>query len=161
MANAFAPVRSHGRPHGCRARVCLSVAVLVLGLSVATGCRTRVTVQTDAGLDLAGGAIQLQDTLYFGTARQGAGPVTDAEWQTFVDEVVTPRFPEGLTMLNATGQWRDSRHSVLREATRILIIIHPAAPDCTPSIDAIIAEYKIRFGQESVLLVREPVAVRF
>src|SRR5690606_41197674 len=47
--------------------------------------------------------------LYFGTQRPGGAPVTEAEWAAFLDEKVTPRFPDGLTVLTGNGQWRNSR----------------------------------------------------
>jgi hypothetical protein len=44
----------------------------------------------------------VQDSLYFGTAKP-TGAVTADEWVGFLDAVVTPRFPEGLTVSDASG----------------------------------------------------------
>jgi hypothetical protein len=41
--------------------------------------------------------------LLFGVSRKGA-PVSDEEWQSFVDQEVTPAFPDGLTILEGYGQ---------------------------------------------------------
>ena len=43
--------------------------------------------------------------LYFGTA-MSEGPVTEAQFQDFVDREVTPRFPDGLTITKADGRFR-------------------------------------------------------
>ena len=92
------------------------------------------------------------DTLYFGTARPDGTSVTDAEWQEFVHEVIEPRVP-GFTQWNAQGEWRGKS-----EATHVVQIIHPTREQ--PPIAQMIAEYKQRFAQESVLHVRSIVWLR-
>ena len=37
--------------------------------------------------------------LFFGTAIKGGGVVTDEQFRAFLDSEITPRFPEGLTVL--------------------------------------------------------------
>ena len=86
------------------------------------------------------------DTLYFGTARPDGTSVTDAEWQQFVREVIEPRVP-GFTQWNTQGEWKGKS-----EATHIVQIVHSAREQ--PPIAQMIAEYKQRFAQESVLHVR-------
>lgn len=44
--------------------------------------------------------------LLFGTARADGASLREDEWETFLDTFVTPRFPDGFTVLNALGQWR-------------------------------------------------------
>src|SRR3546814_6622081 len=66
--------------------------------------------------------------LYFGTQRPGGAPVTAAEWAGFLDEEVTPRFPDGLTVLEGNGQWRNSKGVITRETATVLVILYePAA----------------------------------
>src|SRR3546814_16065208 len=60
--------------------------------------------------------------LYFGTQRPGGAPVTAAEWAGFLDEEVTPRFPDGLTVLEGNGQWRNSKGVITRETETVLVI---------------------------------------
>src|SRR4051812_753030 len=52
----------------------------------------------------AGDTAMVRDVVYFGRNRPGGGTVNDADWQRFLDEVVTPRFPNGLTVVDATGR---------------------------------------------------------
>ena len=87
------------------------------------------------------------DTLYFGTARAN-GVVSDAEWKTFVAEVIAPIFP-GFTEWNATGHWRGAE-----EATHVVQIVHLPRQANDHDITRIISEYKRRFDQESVFWVR-------
>jgi len=46
--------------------------------------------------------------LYFGLgpADHPEQGVSEAEWRAFLDREVTPRFPSGLSVIDAYGQWR-------------------------------------------------------
>ena len=91
--------------------------------------------------------------LYFGTQRPGGAAVTDAEWAAFLDEEVTPRFPDGLTVLRGNGQWRNSKGVVTKETSAVLVILYTPAPEKEAAIEDIRAAYKDRFEQESVMRV--------
>lgn len=98
--------------------------------------------------------------LYFGL--QGPlGPIPEPEWEAFLLEVVTPRFPDGLTVLHATGQWRKGGEPVQREASRVIEIVYDESPRVRRLIDEVAAIYKTRFQQQSVMVVRSPVYVCF
>ena len=102
----------------------------------------------------------MQTDLYFGLTRGDGGEVQPAEFQAFLNEVVTPRFPDGLTVLEARGQWR-AHGQVLREPARMLVVVHPPGPEADAALEAIRADYRRRFAQESVLRVDRPVQVSF
>src|SRR5262245_4941504 len=75
----------------------------------------------------AGGATAaLQDTLYFGTGKPGGGVVTDAEWATFLATEVMPRFPAGLTVMTADGQWLGDDGKITSEQSQVLQLVHAA-----------------------------------
>jgi hypothetical protein len=101
-----------------------------------------------------------RDTLYFGLSQAG-GAVTQTQWQAFVDDEITPRFPDGLTVWPAQGQWRGRLGATVREDSRVLEIVHPAGPEGDAKLQAIRDAYKKRFHQESVLQVREAVQADF
>jgi len=94
--------------------------------------------------------------LYFGTQRPGGAPVTEAEWAGFLDEEVTPRFPDGLTVLEGNGQWRNSQGVITRETSTVLVILYDPAAQKETAIEDIRAAYKDRFDQESVMRVDGP-----
>lgn len=97
------------------------------------------------------------ERLYFGRHSADTLIVTDSAWAVFVTEVVTPRFPAGLTVWSATGQWRDPDGRIQREPSFVLELVLPArTPDNDAAIVAIVAEYKRRFRQEAVLRVVMP-----
>src|SRR5881275_354284 len=87
------------------------------------------------------------DTLYFGTQKPEGGVVTDAEWQQFLADEITSRFPSGLTTWEASGQWRDQHNVIERERTHIVQIVHTSGDE--GKIAAIMSLYKKRFDQES------------
>jgi hypothetical protein len=88
--------------------------------------------------------------LLFGTGRKDGGAVGEVEWQGFVDAEITPRFPEGLTVLTGYGQWRSGK-AIQKEGSRLLLIWYARAPDSEGKIEAIRRAYTARFGQDSVL----------
>jgi len=95
------------------------------------------------------------DTLYFGTQKPEGGMVSDAEWQQFLADEITSRFPSGLTTWEASGQWRDQHNVIERERTHIVQIVHGSGDE--GKIVAIISLYKKRFLQEAVFRVRSDV----
>ena len=92
--------------------------------------------------------------LFFGRSIKGGGTVDAAQWSDFLATSVTPRFPDGLTVLEGTGQWRQrATGRIVSEASTVVEIVTDASPDIWAQIDAIRADYKTRFSQESVGLV--------
>ena len=91
--------------------------------------------------------------LLFGLGRKDGTEIGEAEWRAFLDAEVTPRFPDGLTVLNGYGQWRNSAGAIAKEKSVMLVIWHRPAADNDTKIEAIRSAYKSRFGQESVLRV--------
>ncbi|MEA2876276.1 MAG: hypothetical protein QOF14_1472 [Hyphomicrobiales bacterium] len=91
----------------------------------------------------------------------GRGKASDARWRQFLARELTPRFPDGLTVYETTGQWRDPATKVItREKSRVLRMIVPAdAP--RDRIEAVAAAYKKQFGQKSVGIVMRPACVSF
>ena len=95
--------------------------------------------------------------LYFGRDKPGGGEVTDAEWAVFLAEVVTTRFPDGLSVFDASGQYREPTGRIVRERSKRLIVIVFDSPAHRAKLDAIVDDYKRRFGQYSVFRVEQPV----
>ena len=95
----------------------------------------------------------VSDLIYFGTEKPG-GIVSDDEWAAFLREVVTPRFPDGLTTWRASGQWRSADGALTREDSHVLNLVHTGDTKTESEIRALIGEYKTRYRQEAVLRVR-------
>lgn len=137
----------------------------VLLVLVVSGCTTTKTVPEPAPVvQAAPGWIRTE--LYFSigdwmeTALSTEG---EMRWAAFLDREVTPRFPDGLTVIDVYGQWRSPKPGapILRERSRLLVILHPATQEASDKIDAIRAAWKKPADEESVLRVSQPADVRF
>jgi len=95
-------------------------------------------------------AAQVRTTLYFGLSKQ-KGSVSELEWQMFLRDEVTTRFPDGLTVWEADGQWRQSDGTIGHERSKVLLLVHPDTPAARTSVQAVIERYRKGFDQESVL----------
>lgn len=93
---------------------------------------------------------QVRTTLYFGLARP-KGTVSELEWQVFLRDEVTARFPEGLTVWEAEGQWRLAEGGIGHERTKVLLLVHPNSGPAREAVQSVITRYRKMFDQESVL----------
>jgi hypothetical protein len=91
--------------------------------------------------------------LYFGTAKPDGSAVTEEEFALFLDQVITPLFPEGLTLVSALGQFLGSAGLIIQENSKLLILLYPAElrKANNVKIEDIRETYKETFQQESVL----------
>lgn len=96
----------------------------------------------------------LRTELYFGTAKADGSQVTEEDWETFLAEEVTPRFPDGFTVLQGYGQFR-SAGKIVRESSFVLIVLYPLnrRKGSSEKIEQIRRAYLKTFQQESVLRV--------
>lgn len=99
--------------------------------------------------------------LFFGRNVRGEPGVSEAAFHRFVDEELTPRFPDGLTILDGGGQWRGPENKLIRESAKVVLIVLPKRGDSGDRIDAVRAAYKTRFHQDSVLLITQAACVSF
>ena len=106
------------------------------------------------------GMVRTRTTLYFGLSKPG-GSVTEAEWHAFLHDEVTPRFPDGLTVWQADGQWREPNGKIGSERAKVLLLVHEQSPELRPAIAAIVRAYKRSFAQQSVLWETAPVCAAF
>lgn len=92
--------------------------------------------------------------LFFGTGRSnGLPPVTEAEFQNFLDTKITLAFPDGLTLLKGLGQFRGSDGVTIEEDSFLVVLLYPreARWESDGKIEQIRRDYKDEFQQESVL----------
>ena len=111
----------------------------------------------------------LETRLFFGLGPIGAAHtgVGEVAWRRFVDTEVTPRFPDGLSVIDVDGQWlgklERARHqqAPTRIRSKMLLIAYPSTLENAARIDAIRAAWKARTGDQSVLKVTQPADVSF
>ena len=122
---------------------------------------TAPSAQTDGLSCPAGTELFTEYRLFFGRSRGNVEVVSDAAWRAFLAKEITPRFPDGLTVLDAAGQWRDGMGTIVRERTKLVIILVKRDMDGMRRTDEIAGTYKRSFGQESVLRVVTAACVSF
>lgn len=132
--------------------VAIGVLVFVAGVAVGTISSPRLdaqgfTVVMDCGV---AAAPQIRTTLYFGLTRP-KGAVSELEWQIFLRDEVTKRFPDGFTVMEAEGQWRTPAGSIDQERSKVLLLVHPDTTQARQSVQEVITSYRRTFEQESVL----------
>jgi len=121
----------------------------------------RAVVQRPIPIGAKSGAMPfVRSELYFGTARPD-GVVTETEFRAFVDQLVTPRFPDGLTLIKGDGQFRSEGSVVIKEQSFVLILLYPygTRDECLRRIERIRTLYKTQFNQQSVVRVDDPYIV--
>jgi hypothetical protein len=127
-----------------------------LALALAGGAGAQV-------LDCLGGQRPSQVAeLMFGRNIGRRLGVNEADWSRFVDREIISRFPSGLTMFNAAGEWRDgASNKIVREPSKIVQIVLPGQAEDTARLNEIVAAYKRRFKQQSVGIIVRPACVSF
>lgn len=98
----------------------------------------------------------VSDRLFCGLSIPGGGTVSEQELETFIDEVVEPRFPQGFTIWRARGRWDGGSEEVM-----ILEIVRPYDPALEQRVAEIADAYRHRFHQEAVLRVTMPARMEF
>jgi hypothetical protein len=138
----------------------LVFAAGILGFALLSGCSATAR----SGGQMTPGASEdwIRTELFFGLS-EGGTVIPPDQWQDFVDKSITPRFPDGLTIVFGNGQYRTSEGQVAKEPTAILILLHKKETEGRDdaSLEAIGKEYDARFGQESVLRCDSEARVEF
>src|SRR3954467_1710176 len=97
-----------------RTRGRAAAQIVVMLLMLVGGCRSAVD---DARQPIASPSLRpmVRTELYCGLSRPKGPDVTQAEWAAFLDEVVTPRFPDGFSVTDEYGQYREASGRLARE----------------------------------------------
>ncbi|CNI45602.1 DUF3574 domain-containing protein [Yersinia pekkanenii] len=134
------------------------VGVLLSGCIESPGHENTATAKASPPACVKGEPMA-QTTLYFGLNRPHGPAISTTEWQSFVDNDVTGRFKDGLTVIDAKGQWLGNDGHVAKESSRALVLIHKN--DKETAIEDVRSRYKKQFAQESVMRVDAGVCVDF
>jgi len=103
----------------------------------------------------------VQTELYFGLMGPEGGIIADSSFDRFVRQEVTPQFPQGYTVMPAQGQWQMDDGEIVREPSRVILILHPREPQLSAKLDSIADRYCRSFDQEAVMRISRPVRASF
>ena len=118
---------------------------LVLSLALLVGCGS-----TEPQTPQADTATQL----FFGLSRPDGGEVSDADFMSFVDDVIATKFPTGFTVVDGRGSWLDhTTGEIHREPSRVVTIVHDRDRATEVLLWEIAESYRQRFAQRAVLRV--------
>jgi Protein of unknown function (DUF3574) len=134
----------------------------------------RVTGATAAAMAIAGCAAppgtcilptqkpMLEVDFFFGRDIAGRLPLSDSEWADFAAQEITPRFPDGFTVIDAKGQWLNPGSSAMnREASKVVRVVVPGGGNISARVQAVSSAYRLRFHQDAVGVVSAPVCAAF
>jgi hypothetical protein len=136
-----------------RYRSLIGLALAAVASACLTGNRRDVAGVAPNGSHL--------ERLYFGRNIADTAVVSDSAWTTFVRDVLTPRFPEGATVFNASGQWLAPNGVLVREPSWVVELLHPATRESETRVQNVIDAYKTRFAQQAVLRMVTAVRATF
>jgi len=98
---------------------------------------------------------------YFGMNKPAGGAVSDREFNQFLQQEISSRFPKGLTLFEAKGQWQGANGTIERENSRVVEIVCDDTQDNRDKVAAIAARYKALFAQEAVMVIKSRPEVVF
>ncbi len=141
-----------GRGHArCRHVACvLTASVAFASASVRAGESCRAPAQAMLSIELI-----------FGRSVEGRLVVADRDWGRFLAREVTPRFSDGLSVVDAAGQYKTQHGRVAHEPSKLVVVIAPDKPETHEHIAAIQAAYKKEFRQQTVVAVTRSVCASF
>ena len=145
------------RPHTA---VAFALCAAALGGCAATDTKREWLVEHTLGCRLDEQRL-VRDALYFGRSIPGGGEVDDDAWHAFEDDVVAAAFPRGFTVIDANGRWRGADGVLASEGSRVVLVVHADDAATEARVRDVVARYRERFRQESVLRERAAVCVSF
>jgi hypothetical protein len=137
-------------------RAALIAPALFLGLLESEAGEAATALHCQAPLEA-----WTQVELYFGRGLGGDAVVSEEAFRSFLAEIVTPLFPDGLSVIDVAGQFREEDGDIVHEPTKLLILLVPDVAAVAADVETIVAAYKERFDQQSVLHAEQPVCVGF
>lgn len=140
---------------GARRTMLLAIAVFALA-----GCGLDWRREHPLGCRLDEQPL-VRDTLYFGASMPDGGEVDQDAWRQFENDTLVPAFPHGYTMTAANGAWRGEGGDLVHEATRLVAVVHADTPEWATTLRRVVASYRDRFHQQSVLQEYSVVCARF
>ena len=121
-----------------------------------TGCAYPETKQLCSGTQL------VETQLYLGMSMPQGTKITESEFAAFLKSDVVSRFPQGFTVFDAKGFWRDAqKQKTIAENSKVIFRLHQASMDEDTRINEIIQSFKRRFAQDSVLRTDKVVCAHF
>ena len=103
----------------------------------------------------------VRSEIYLGLDRQAGGTVTQAEFADFLNKVVTPSFPAGLTVFDAYGQMQKTDKAIVKQTTKVLLLVHQKTKSNSDAVQKVISSYRSSYGNPQVMYLQSPTNPQF
>jgi len=145
---------------GPLSRLSVVVALGALGLAACVTQPPKLAVSPQQPCP-DGGYRETAELVFGRVSTDGKGGVSEAQFAKFVDGEVTPRFPQGMTVIDAQGRWAPPAGSMIRTPAKMVVIVLPGNADDSKKLEAVRVAYKSRFHQPSALLLTHGDCISF
>jgi hypothetical protein len=146
----------------------MRIANLLLGglLLLLIGCEATPSASaphgaTPAALTDPNAHAMVRTEMMFGLKRDDGSPVTDEEWDQFVNDAVNVYFPSGFTVMDAEGHWRNADRKAVADRSKVVVIFNDGTWDTLQKFDQLRRLYCQRFGQRSIIRASTAASVTF
>jgi len=95
--------------------------------------------------------------IYFGRHFTSRGEISEQQFAEFLSHHVTPAFPAGMTVYDAYGQMQHSSGEIVRQKTKVVVLVHSNSKADDDAINKIIATYRSKFGNPQIMLLTKQV----
>jgi hypothetical protein len=136
----------HGGKSTIRTGLSLAGAALLLGLAAC---------QTASGGQCSIAGQKPTAELVFGRVSNGAPGVSEAQFSKFLQQEISRRFPDGLTVVDAQGRWAPPANGAIRGPSKTVMIVLRGRTDDRDELEAVRTAYAERFHQPSALLLAD------
>lgn len=121
----------------------LAAALIVLAVSACAPERGSCLLDSQRPMTRA--------ELFFGRDIPGREPLTEREWSDFAASVIAKEFPDGFTVTEGDGEWRDpATQRVTHERSKILIVAAPKSSVLASRVVRVRDAYRRMYRQTSV-----------
>lgn len=133
----------------------MTLGILALSL-VAMGSETSLGGQPA----IATGTLPtewVKTEIYFGCNLPDGQQISLVAWAGFMDTVLTPRFPKGLTVYEAYGQMQHADGKIAKQSTWVVVILHAKDPVIDHAIREVTDAFRKQFNKAQVVTISTPV----
>ena len=95
--------------------------------------------------------------LYFGRHFATRAEISEHQFAEFLSHHVTPAFPAGMTVYDAYGQMQHSSGEIVKQKTKVVVLVHQNSKADDDAINKIITTYRSKFGNPQVMLLTKQV----
>jgi hypothetical protein len=135
--------------------------VAALGLTGCLSVDAKGSLAIDDGLVCPAGETRQQVVqMFFGRNIGEELGVSDADFAKLLDEVVSPRLPDGLTVFESQGRWL-YKGVTYKEPGKVVSLILTGRLDDHRKSGEIAAAYNARFRQDAVLSESHAACIHF